>query len=57
MSEKPISSLAKIVVERAIMGCADLADRKERIMIAREEGIFTDREAQDWIAIIEARAA
>lgn len=57
MSAVPISSLAKIVVERAIMGCGDLDQRKERIMVAREEGIFTDREADDWLAIIEAKAA
>lgn len=57
MTGQPISSLAKIVVERAIMGSADLDERKERIMVARQEGIFTDQEAADWIAIIEAKAA
>jgi hypothetical protein len=52
-----IGDLAKSIVERKIAECADPSERKELILIAREEGVFTDAEASDWIAICEVRAA
>jgi hypothetical protein len=35
----------------------DDAVRKQRILIARQEGILSDQEAEDWLAILELRAA
>jgi hypothetical protein len=52
-----IGSIAKQLVEQQIAAKADPAERKQLILIAREEGVLTDREAADWIAICEARAA
>ena len=53
----PAAALFKKVVERAIVNCDDPAERRERVMIAREAGIFTDEEAGDWLALLDARAA
>lgn len=33
------------------------AEQKERILIAREHGHLTDREAEDWITLLELKAA
>lgn len=33
------------------------AEQKERILIARAHGHLTDREAEDWIAVLELKAA
>lgn len=52
-----IGEVAKGIVEQQIKACADPAERKEMILIAREEGVLTDQEAADWIAILEVRAA
>lgn len=58
MSEvQSIGSICKAIVERAIVGCDDPALRKERILIAREAGIFTEREAHDWINLLGLEAA
>lgn len=46
---RSIGDIAKQIVEQQITACSDPAERKELILIARE--------AQDWIAICEARAA
>jgi hypothetical protein len=54
---QPIGSIFKQMVERAIVGCDDPVARKERILIARETGIFTDAEAADWIQLFDLRAA
>lgn len=57
MNNTSIGSLAKAVVERAIANCGDPAERKERIMIARQEGIFSDDEATDWLRVYGLAAA
>lgn len=54
---QPIGNLFKAIVERAIVGCDDPVQRKERILIARETGVFTEREAQDWIQLLGLEAA
>lgn len=54
---KSIGDLAKAIIERKIGEETDPAARKELILIAREEGVLTDQEAADWIAICEVRAA
>ena len=33
------------------------AEQKQRILIAREHGHLSDREAEDWIKILELEAA
>ena len=53
----PFHGLAQGIVVRAIEQCDDPAERKERIMIAREHGVITQQEAADWLAILELRAA
>jgi hypothetical protein len=51
-------SAARLIVERAITECDDgPAERKRRILYAREHGIFSDQETTDWIAIYEVQAA
>ena len=50
-------SLARNIVARAIIASDDPAERKERVLIAREEGLFTDQEVADWLRIIEAKGA
>lgn len=52
-----IGALAKAIIERKIGEESDPASRKELILIAREEGVLTDQEAADWIAICEVKAA
>lgn len=54
---QPIQNLFKQLVERAIVGCDDPVKRKERILIARETGVFTDAEAHDWIQLLGLEAA
>lgn len=53
----PIGSLARDLVLHCIECCEDPAERKERIMIAREQGVLTEQEATDWLAILELQAA
>lgn len=54
---KPIGVIAKALVLSMIHTAPDEHIRKRRILIAREEGIITDKEAEDWIAILELRTA
>lgn len=54
---QPIGSAFKAVVERAIAGCEDPAERKLRIMIARHEGLFSEQEAADWLKLLGLEAA
>lgn len=54
---RPIGSLAKAVVEFCIAQCDDPVERKERILHAREIGLFSDAETADWLAIYDVRAA
>ena len=32
-------------------------EQKQRILIAREHGHLSDREAEDWIAVLDLKAA
>ena len=52
-----IGSLAREIVIRAITECLDPALRKERVLIAREEGLLTEQEAQDLIRLYRDEAA
>lgn len=54
---QPIANAFKAIVERAIVGCDDPAQRKERILIARETGVFSEQEAHDWIQLLGLEAA
>ena len=54
---QPIGGIFKAMVERAIVGCDDPVQRKERILTARATGVFTDAEAHDWIKILGLEAA
>ena len=56
MKQETIGSVAKQLVELAIMQGTP-SERKERILIAREEGVFTDQEAADWLRILDVEAA
>lgn len=58
MSEaKRIGTIAHGLVVAMIQSAPDDTVRKRRIMIAREEGILTEQEAEDWLALLELRAA
>lgn len=54
---KPFGPLAKALVLNQINTAPDDHIRKERIMIAKDAGLLTDQEADDWIAILDLRAA
>lgn len=54
---KPFGTIAKGLVQAMISSAPDDATRKERVLIARQEGILSDQEAEDWLAILELRAA
>jgi hypothetical protein len=49
--------LFKALVERSIVGCDDATDRRERIEIARDTGIFTDEEAAAWLKMLGLEVA
>jgi hypothetical protein len=57
MMAKPAGSLFKALIERAIIGCDDPAERRERVEIARDTGIFTDEEAAAWRKLLGLEAA
>lgn len=54
---KGFGSLARALVLNLINTAPDDHIRKLRIMIAREEGILSEQEATDWIAILDLREA
>lgn len=54
---QPVGGLFKGIVERAIVNCADPAERKRRILIARETGVFSESEAIDWLRLLGLEAA
>lgn len=47
----------RLVVRLIEAEAGDPAEQKERILIARQHGHLTDREAEDWIALLELQAA
>ncbi len=52
-----IGHFAKPIVERCIANCEDPVEKKRRVLLARENGILTDQEAEDWLRILEVQAA
>lgn len=54
---KDFGSIAKALVNNSIVTSPDNDIRKERILIAREAGLFTESETQDWIRIYGLSAA
>lgn len=56
MSEAFRETLKRMVLS-FITNEPDPAERKARILIARQHGHLTDREAEDWIAILDLKAA
>lgn len=58
MSAASFGDLARGIVIRLIEAEAgNPAEQKARIMIAREHGHLNDREAKDWLRILELEAA
>ena len=54
---QPISGLFKALIERAITSCDDPNERKERVLIARDTGVFSEADAAAWLARLDARTA
>jgi hypothetical protein len=54
---KPIGSFAKAIVENCIANCDDPTEKKRRVLLARDNGILSDQEAEDWLRILEVQAA
>lgn len=52
-----LRDILRSLVIRAIEAEADPAEQKARIMIARGHGHLSDREAADWIAILQLEDA
>lgn len=48
--ERDLRSLERVAMLGLIDAASTPSDAKERIMFAREEGLITDAECEDWIA-------
>jgi hypothetical protein len=57
MTAQPAGSLFKALIERAIVGCDDPSERRERVEIAREEGVFSPVEAAEWLGALGLEVA
>lgn len=54
---KPIGSFVKAIVENCIANCDEPAEKKRRVLLARDNGIISDGEAGDWLRILDVQAA
>lgn len=53
-----LNDIARRLVLRLIeTEAGNAAEQKARIIIARQHGHLTDSEAQDWLAVLELKAA
>lgn len=52
-----LGTIARGIIVGMIASAPDDAVRKRRVLIAREEGVISDAEAQEWLKIMESRAA
>ncbi len=46
-----LAQFVQRIVLAAIEGASDPAERKERIMLARQCGFLSDEEVEDWIVL------
>lgn len=54
---KPIGSFVKTIVENCIANCDDPTEKKRRVLLARDNDIISDSEAEDWLRILDVQAA
>lgn len=54
---KPLASFAKDIIVHAIVNCDDPAEKKRRVLLARDNGFLTDGEVEDWLHILDVQAA
>jgi transcriptional regulator with XRE-family HTH domain len=57
LDAQSIGELSKNIVIKAIENADDPSQKKERIMVAYEEGLLTSDEASDWISLLGLQTA